>query len=149
DFGELWRAFWCVMVEGAANSDPQPGTERKMFRNMQRWPSIPGDGSQLPVNVRVLLRSALAAVNAMDLRDSDDDITTRTFSLRGTDGVDRQFTVYGMEKQPFLTEVVLHRAADPITEGDYIGVELFNPHDEAIDLTGWKVAMVDRNLSEA
>jgi len=159
DFGELWLAFWAAMVEDAATSSAPSWINPEgqavtvpMFREVQRWQPEPveeGDDPDAPrfrptpENFRVLLRAAIAAVNAIDLRDPDQDITVREFTIG-----DWQFTVYGMEMQPFITEVVVYRAADANSEDDYVAIELFNPHSEAIDLRGWKLATVDRTLPQ-
>jgi hypothetical protein len=51
--------------------------------------------------------------------------------------------VYGNEKQPFITEVF----ADTDTTlggAGYVGIELYNPYDNDIELTNWKLVAIDR-----
>jgi hypothetical protein len=110
------------------------------------------------------LRAALAAVNAMDMRDSDDDVTVREINIglnldRGTDVIDEaddlnaigRVRVYGHERQPFLTEVYANN--DNVTTGPagaaanpmgYVAVELHNPYPFAIDIRNCKLATIDR-----
>lgn len=163
EFEELFLAFWSVIVEGNAIASDPPARKgadgvAPMFRDPLRWPvdlrddddddPLPTDlqnPQKLPGNLRVLLRAALAAVNAMDMRDEDDNITVRTFMLPGSN---REITIYGTETQPFITEVLVERLADAVTDQDFVAIELFNPHDVPINLTGWKLATMDRTLGE-
>src|SRR5439155_8700097 len=73
-FSELWRAFWSVMADADAvgttvdtSLPPFPAAAARMFRNSVRNAPATLDPSEM-----MQLRSALAAVNAMDLRDNDD-----------------------------------------------------------------------------
>ena len=140
----------------------------RMFRSPLRDPRTTASASShrmTPYQV-ALLRSALAAVNAMDLRDNDEDITVRTITLYDVDsaGVNPsgghpgddvavplyQVTVYGHEKQPYITAVYCstdtHSYGGSSTENKhgYVAIELFNPHDTQISLKGYKFAVFPR-----
>lgn len=148
-FAELWRQYWNVIVEDPIASRPHSigGKLLRQFREMARWPrGIHGSvfGASVPESHRALLRAALAAVNTIDLRDVDQDITTRKFSYNDpATGVSYVYRVYGNEPQPFITEVVFYRdaAASPT---NYIGIELYNPTESTITMTNWRLAVMDR-----
>ena len=90
------------------------------------------------------LRAALAAVNTMDLRDSDDSVTSRTITLTGANGAP-QYTVdvFGAEKQPYISEVFIDW--DPTKFKEYIAIELYNPHAVPISLAGMKLVRCGRD----
>lgn len=116
----------------------------------------------LPPASQLLLRSLIAAVNAKDIRDSDDDVTSATiFGLPVVVGGNyintAKLTVYGTEIQPFISEVYVNN--DTSTQGatfqsglpnnltngrtnpnGYVAIELYNPYDVPISLAGWTVA---------
>ncbi len=51
--------------------------------------------------------------------------------------------VYGNEKQPFISEVFA--STDPGVGADgYVAVELYNPYDDDIEMTNWKLVAIDR-----
>ena len=127
-------------------------------------------GARIQPNQMMLLRSAIAAVNAQDLRDSDFEVSEQTITLQvridnqgtpstpgGPNVVDCPVTVYGTERQPFISEVYVN--TDTITGGPllsnpngYIAIELSNPYPDPIMLgpatagvgQGWTVGMIDR-----
>jgi hypothetical protein len=150
-FSELWRSFYNVMADQwniAANTvpAPAPGSQavpptpaqlqpqpargrvgKAMFKSPIRG-SLPTPLSDTQV---AQLRAAIAAVNAMDLRDQDDDVTSRKVVLVDdpTNPAASQrpavnVTVYGQEKQLFITKVYIHVDAG-VT---YVAVELYNPY---------------------
>jgi hypothetical protein len=91
------------------------------------------------------LRSAIAAVNAMDLRDSDSDVTSRDIALTNspTDPtLAYEATVFGTERNPYITEVMVDTAVP-----GFIGIELHNPSPIALDLTGWRLGAIDRSAA--
>lgn len=180
DFPELWRAFWMVMAHkeaasGTTNRPPFPVAAgdltplgRRMFRSVIRDPRRqnnknspprgtpnPGDIEELTPSQMLMLRSAIAAVNAMDIRDSDDDVTSRRIILVDDTIASKpplyEVTVYGTEKQPFITEVYVDNnnktiyplATTPNPKG-YIAIELHNPHSTPIDIGGWTLGIIDR-----
>ena len=198
-FGELWRAYWNVMVD--QNDDPPttgggtrvgtpfttpagfnyeefaykgnhfdpisgqpsfgPGEEHPlhMFRSSIRDMRAPLAGNPflfLEASQQLQLRAALAAVNTEDLRDSNDDITRRDINLRVTNRADPTnpinalVTVYGTERQPFITEIYVNTDEQISATGNlpnpkgYIAIELYNPYPEPINITGWGFAVLDR-----
>jgi hypothetical protein len=105
------------------------------------------------------LRAALAAVNTIDLRDGEDDVTARTVHLTDFDPAtqpnpalhDVIATVYGLERQPFITRVYATNAlmTDPLNplfkQPGYIAIELYNPDPKRpINLSGYALATIQR-----
>jgi hypothetical protein len=150
-FGELWHAFWDVMVETPeATPWVQPNMAATgMFRNSSRDPRLTGQVIFSAYNM-LQLRSALAAVNAMDLRDSDNDVTSRTIRLTtdstsgGAAGL-YDVTVYGSERQPYITEVLVDTGAG--AGQGYIAIELYNPYPYPIVVDNWRLVAVDRDIA--
>jgi len=115
------------------------------------------------------LRAALAAVNAMDMRDNDDEVTFQDVALRvsldtGSDeelegdsgdvAVFARARVYGHERQPFLTEVYANTSNAAPTGGTanlfgYVAIELYNPHPYPISLFNCRLATIDRRSTSA
>jgi len=141
-------------ASGGSEEHPQ-----QMFRSSLRDPRAAGPGSPtlyIPPSDQLLLRAALAAVNTEDLRDSNDDVTRRDISLRVLDTsnpgapIDARVSVYGIERQPFITEVYVDTddwnptPAGPANRKGYVAIELYNPYPVPINLTGWAFAVLDR-----
>ena len=178
---------------GFAPSAPRTGTQSpkpvtpqtaeyhpdRMFRSPLRAvnPS-PGTEIKTPVVPRILpkgmalVRSAIAAANAVDWRDVNYDVTpldtnaatyrpltiNLTVADREIDGIagSLNVTVYGQEPQPFITEVFVQtdisdsspRAKiDGANDGGYIAIELHNPYPFAIDLLNCKLGLIDRGAT--
>jgi hypothetical protein len=111
-----------------------------------------------------LIRSAVAAVNAVELRDNAEDqgqdLEPEKIEISGLEvrpGQRLRARVFGLEKQPFITEVVIDRSrgkrldpADPsggTVESwepidPWVGVVLQNPHDTDLDLAQFCLAIV-------
>lgn len=148
-FEQLWMAYWNVMVEaGINNQQPQPmfPAPGPGFGRMFRSPIRPNTGATSPQLISAgqvaQLRAALAAVNTLDLRDSDDDVTSRTIFL--TAGPTTYLAqIYGIEKQPFITEVYARN--DSNKANDWLVIELYNPYSTPITLNNWRVAALNRN----
>lgn len=181
-FGLLWRKFFDVMDAGP-NASPfstnlfNPSTtydgntftvgtfannttehEHRMFRSSIRDPRTPTYGAYFQPYHQLILRAAIAAVNTIDLIDSDNDVTRKNITLPAVlDGnplnaVDVNVAIYGTENQCYITEVFAN--TNTSTPGGslnlqnlqgYIAIELHNPHTgDDIDLTGWKLAIVTR-----
>lgn len=126
----------------------------------------------LPPASELLVRSLIATVNAQDIRDSDDDVSSATITglpvmsnsalLNGG----AKLTVFGTERQPFITEVFVDNdtSPQPATFGNdangnpiannvsngmsnplpYVAVELYNPYDQPISLANWTLAAASR-----
>lgn len=104
------------------------------------------------------LRAALAAVNAIDMRDADNDVTSRRITLQMVQGpnstnadiINVDAMVYGTEAQPFITEIFASTDTSPAGPGNaanyqgYVAIELYNPYPFDIPLTNWKLAALNR-----
>jgi hypothetical protein len=139
------------------------------FRSVLRDPTAPAPPTTPqnfmdPTNV-MLLRAALAAVNAIGQRDETQNIISRTVWLKAyiynpaltpkpalvQQNVEAQ--VYSAAPEPVITEVYASNyagkldAADPTglgNPGGYVAVELYNPYSQPMNLTNWQVASINR-----
>jgi hypothetical protein len=167
-FAELMMAYYSVMNEGSGanpaaafgvNAETTPPRLRRHFRNPIRDPGYagglngnPAGSIQLLQSEVIKLRAAIAAVNAMDLRDTDRNVTSRTILLRAYTalGVTSfvEVTVYGHEPQPFITEVYVNNYTPigpyGVNPEGYVAVELYNPHTINLDISGWTLGIIDR-----
>ena len=144
---------------------------QRMFRSSLR---IPADntganayvgGSHaiwLPSTEMVKLRSAIATVNTMAMRDaaagsfgSSETLPCLDISLNvnGVGGASAR--VFGVTQQPYITEVyantstAMSQSTDPATNNKqnsvpYVAIEFYNPYPYNIDLTGWSLVALDR-----
>ena len=163
----LFPPYFDPTLGGAPDQNPL-----RMFRNPVRArPRSAGTGfdrrtPHLKTDQVLRLRAALAAVNAIDMRDGDDNVTFRDINLavtldRGTSvyvelpsdeqSVFGRTRVFGHEKQPFITEIFAHTDTTSTPNGmpgpnqfGYVAVELYNPYPFAIDLLNCKIATIDR-----
>jgi len=178
-FGQLWLAYWSAMADqfnpiNPANPalggtwepafpnpyTPSPSTgtlspPSRMFRSPLRLatPAIQSNFYLTPVQV-MQLRAAIAAVNTIDMRDSDDNVTSRTVHLidstnnsGSTAMTDVLATVYGTERQPFITQVYATNAtytSGGSTLNGFVAIQLYNPNPAAINLTNWQLAYITR-----
>ncbi|HWE02700.1 MAG TPA: helix-hairpin-helix domain-containing protein [Tepidisphaeraceae bacterium] len=174
-------------------ASPRPGQFRSPLRDVN-YP-VPAanatsynSNNYMDGNQVVLLRSLIAAVNAKDLRDSDDDVTHVQAAIypRLASGavapsqsapnrpvlaafINATYSpvdvhVYGIEKQPFITEVYVNteivapkmiqtKSGTPTpntntkknTHG-YVAVQLYNPYDVPIDMTNWTLGIMNRTV---
>jgi hypothetical protein len=148
-FQQLYAAYWAVMSDTFNTTNnrweaPFPNafdTGGRMFRNPDRHS---GSTKLTPWQI-VFLRAAIAAVNTMDLRDADDDVTSRTIQIPA-DTVQASptyfATVYGTEKEPYITQVIARN--DMTASNDWVGIEIYNPYPTAITTTGWQLTALDR-----
>lgn len=144
--------------------NPLAPNDARMFRNPIRGggsggaatrPSDPALSNQQVME----LRAAIAAVNTMALRHGDpttiatygtNDVISRTVYLPAPPGgVAFQANVYGAERQPYLTQVYARNDSTPsspgMPNGSWMAVEFYNPYPNAISLTGWVLATLDRS----
>lgn len=188
-FNELWRAYWNVMV---AESPTTTGNALGFDAPIAPTAGVPdafnpgttATSTEVGINDHngvadlaltreqvLLLRSAIAAVNAMDLRDvdrvytdaagtnpapagtiegapdrGDNDITVAEIAL-GAGGGPPYARVYGTEAQPFIDEVLFYTSDGAVI--DFLGVELVNPHPFPLDVSGWKLVAVTRGTAPA
>ncbi|MGN6627979.1 MAG: hypothetical protein ACTHLN_15275, partial [Tepidisphaeraceae bacterium] len=168
DFGELWWGFRRLMAVASDKekqlftppyfqntTDPFTG---RMFRSTVRDPAAFPDyttagAHYLSSSEMLQVRSALAAVNAMALRKSDDNVVARRILTCnfGTYGqasapapiAQHAVTVFGTGRQPFVTEVYATNDTTYGTRG-YVAVELYNPYPVPLNLNGWTLGVIDR-----
>lgn len=150
-FNELWRAFWMVMADAPDMSLATPtGILRPNIRDVRTVPTTP---VTLTAPQMAQVRSGLAALNALGLRDSKSDIYSQTINIGGVNVM-----LYSNEAQPFITEVyanddnAVQGAGSPNPVGlqnpnGYISIELYNPYSFPINLTGWQLGIIDRHAT--
>lgn len=129
------------------------------------WSDSGGLGAnltRLSADQMLILRAAIAAANAQEMRDPDDAIRPVDLDLfvnRTTAtpaGTQVRARVFGLERQPFITEIYAQTATnerrpDPAVVGGfmknprgYVAIEIYNPHDVPIDLRNCVLAIVTR-----
>lgn len=141
-FGEMWRAFWNVMVEDkAAGAAPAPLIPKAdainanlMFRNPIRNTAVTPTRADM-----TLLRSAIASANAETLRRPATDNSVSMHQINLSIGT---ATVFGTRKQVYLTEAFAHVETNQASA--YLGVELLNPYSTPLTVTNWYFATLDR-----
>ena len=174
DVRELYLSYWSSIVDQSydtlgnlVSSAPFPNLtvsaiNARMFRSPLRTPPPIGTGTpagraavptyRLMPSQMVQLRAAIAAVNTIDMRDNDDDVTSRRVTLTATEA-GALFpvvvaTVYGNEPQPFITEVYATNAAVSPALG-YVAVKLFNPYNFPLSLANYKFGTIARSSAVA
>lgn len=61
-------------------------------------------------------------------------------------------TVYGVKRQPFITEVLLSNNVEQVNgsagpqqnQSGFAAIEIHNPYDRPMDVSGWKLSVIDR-----
>lgn len=106
--------------------------------------------------------AAALTANMLDYADADDEPTE--VELREADWNKPTFGqpitppdyVYGLELQPYITEVVAHVVAKPPPDdsqfdpsNSFFGVELFNPSGRTINLSEYEIVVVIGGMSES
>jgi hypothetical protein len=114
----------------------------------------------------MVLRSALAAINLVGMRDQGivvggvvvtNNVLSRTITLYDTPTQTApvaatpaplprfQATVFSTARQPFITEVLAYNLKDPGTlPAGYVAIELYNPYPIPLNIGGWQIATLDR-----
>ncbi|MEM6313936.1 MAG: hypothetical protein AAF743_07600, partial [Planctomycetota bacterium] len=141
-----------------------------------RYSAAAADEPGLSASQVMILRAAILAVNTKDLRDSDDDVSvfvvdlgpqaqdgdndglygeddtgggsaeTTPFETAATENVTA--VVYGVERQPYITELMVWNDTTGTGPGStYVAIEIYNPHEDPIDLTGWHLAGFTRDAT--
>jgi hypothetical protein len=165
-FGQLWTAYWSVMQDSPDSSGAYPATNKTQldfdsssstlntlshqFRSPVRNSSSYVSAKNLSRTQVIQLRSALAAVNTIDMRDGDNDITSRTIALSPASATGPAFyaNVYGAEKQPYITEVLIdYEPTNAVPATPYVVIEIYNPHPTPIILTNWKLAFIKKGTT--
>ena len=148
-FGVMKAAFYGVMGDGpeirpSTTADAGYGDSAKIwtFGNPLRTAGTGGERKLSPRQVKQL-RAALASVNAIDLRDQDDDVTSRTVILDDstTGAAQTTLRVYGAERQPYITSVTANISFD---EKPWVMIELYNPYPVALSLSAFRLAYQDK-----
>ncbi len=162
-FRELFRAYWQVMCDeqnpnetpfgphSPALNDRRQDYPQRMFRpalrDLQARRAV-----RMTAYEQLQIRAALAAINTIDLRDADQDLTSRTFQIYRGSTPFLEVTAYGLERQPFITQVYAY--TDTISNIDgrrnpagLVAIELHNPHDTDLVLTNWRIGLLDRRTS--
>jgi hypothetical protein len=162
NFQQLYLGFAQVMTDSVATQGsgtslrttwnpplavaPAVPTPLPMFRSPLRslpTPSIPA----LTMDQMLKIRAAIAAVNTMDMRDSDDDVTSERIQLTDVNGTPvYDVEVFGAEKEPYISEVFMHveNGHPSGTKGPYMAVKLVNPYRTPITLNNWRFGFIDR-----
>jgi hypothetical protein len=97
------------------------------------------------LNDHPLVRAfAQFAVNVVDMRDGDIDVTV--LNIEPNDPPDIDNTFYGFDAQPFISEVAMLPPTDPCLPPP-AAVELYNPFDKPIDLNDFVLELRDRDTS--
>jgi hypothetical protein len=94
-FGVLWRTFY-ETIGSAYTGSGTPADSAQSPADIGRAGATFNDASQ----EALYIRSALAAVNAIDMRDADDDVTTYKIKVNAASVV-----VAGCERQLFISQV--------------------------------------------
>ena len=134
---------------------PLPEQQLPMFRSVLRGASpLVAPAVRLTASQMLKIRAALAAVNAIDARDGDDDVTSRRIILfdpttpAGSTPVPQyDVEVFGTEAQPYLGAVYAH--VDAVTPANnFVAMQFVNPFPQAITVnpaTGWRLGTVNRS----
>jgi len=128
-WGQLMTAYWAVMSDRTTATGVPAGTETRQFYSPLRNPYEQDFGTAgvsrpvptaakgsttlayqtfLPPSEVIKLRAAIAAVNAIDMRDPDYNVTSERLLLNATVNNISQLveaTVYGNEAQPYITRI--------------------------------------------
>jgi hypothetical protein len=182
-FEELRTSFYDVMCDGILNTpfdddagvavnDPYTGMHftqdlflsisklhpSRMFRSPLRPPSANATTAMQPFQV-MQLRSAIAAMNVLSMRAPYDVQPQNVVlaALPGSNGKAYTARIYGLKKQPFITEIYLNNNPEiqivpsgpngsPLLQNQsgFAAIELYNPYDEDLDMSGYKIATLDR-----
>lgn len=136
-------------------------------------PTVAYTSPTLPPEQMMRLRAAISALNLETLRlqntptggttpsnaagaTTPDEARFRDIQLTLSDNTTITARVYGLQRQPYITEVFAQN--DNVTPGPlngiagdqfpnykgYIAIELYNPYDVAIDLSNCKIGLIHR-----
>jgi hypothetical protein len=191
-FPELFRAFWCVMAGNPSYATPfgvtptdnriydnqydatgTAGTPQAQFRSVLRDPlnpntanvsllDAPGAGAGSNTNV-MLLRAALAAVNAIGLRENTENVISQTILLNKPAQVDNngvaendsvEVEVFSNAPNPVISEVYVNTYAGAdsgdasiVNAQGYVAVELYNPYSVPMTLKNWQLGLINRTAT--
>ena len=148
--------YWPDPSAGAGiTSDPQ-----HQFRSPLRDPtytnSTPAANvTRLDPENTMLLRAALAAVNALGLRDNSQNVISRTAYLNAwisTGGGATVLTpvmarVYSNAPQPVISEVYANAFNGGANPNGYVAIELYNPYSTQMVLVNWQIGLINRSAT--
>ncbi|MGC4031302.1 MAG: hypothetical protein QM754_06090 [Tepidisphaeraceae bacterium] len=120
-FGVLWRNFFMTMAGPDSTVTPVPAAAAPADI------VVNGRSVSITADEALYLRSAMAAVNAIDQRDGDNNITTYRFTYNG-----KYFMVAGAEQQLFIV------AIEP--DGPGCKVTLKNPYANTLVTDCYSIA---------
>jgi hypothetical protein len=150
------------------------GNPQAMFRSPLRDPISAGaayvslldapTASGMVTNTNtMLLRAALAAVDAIGVRDNSQNISSRTITLlknsqinNGTGGSaagTAELQVYSNAPQPVISEVYANTFNGPDSNTTtsnlqgYVAVELYNPYSVPLILVNWQLGIINRSTT--
>ena len=139
------------------SADGKPDTteqsQYRMFRSSARTNQVAGTPGPLAPATMLQLRTALAAINTISLRDGNPDgYTTNTDAMLDLNiGNGTTASIFGIKPQVFITEVYAENDdwSDPQSKGPnpngYVAIELQNPSTMGVNINGWKIAALDRS----
>jgi Helix-hairpin-helix motif len=160
-------------------ASPPTGNPQVIFRSPLRDPvgegtanvsllDVPAASAVTPpasvTNTNVmLLRAALAAINAIGLRDNSQNIISRTIDLLNPSQIDNgaggttaapvELQVYSSAPQPVISEVHVNTfTGNDINSGlpnpqGYVAIELYNPYPVTLTLVNWQLGLINRTAT--
>jgi len=139
-------------VRSLGNNDAMPPTpERTNPAFHWKWYD-----STKPVvidpNQMVYLRAMMAAVNVLDMRDPDDDVTSIRVPIRLRNYKPQHdkkgfcFIINGIEKQPYITEIY-GNGDTSVNAAGYLAIELHNPYNTPISLKNYRIYARNADLT--
>lgn len=151
-----WRQYRNVIRDPMAQDPMLADDWRTKLPNAVATATTPELAPRFMTSSEVMqMRAALAAVNTIDLRDDDDNITARRIQTAvypnspiGTVYPRHDVTVFGTERQPYLTEVYVNNDTSVRGGGanprGYVAIEFYNPYPDPINLNGWSLGVINR-----
>ncbi len=156
------------------NAATVTGNPQGMFRSQLRDPTAANNTANVTLMATtanafgvtntnaMLLRAAIAAVNAMGLRDESQNVISRTVGLQATVNIGGTPTLENVEArvfssvpEPIISEVFADNdngSTDPNAGGHtnpsgYVAVEIYNPYPFTMSLAGWQLGVVNRGAT--
>jgi hypothetical protein len=112
----------------------------------------------------MVLRAAIAAVNAIGLRDNSQNIISRIVDLPALAQIDTgsgaqqenlEAEVFSNAPQPVISEVYANTYAGPdatdptiVNPQGYVAIELYNPYSFPMTLNNWQLGLVNRTATQ-
>jgi hypothetical protein len=173
-FRDLWRGFWAAMADptnGTRPFDVNPAIDDDTDASPTTYAAAPElDPAKLvsigaftgttdeQQAITLQLRSAIAAVNVEDARDSDENVTVRVIDLYGADSVNRQRSaspvlravVYGQERQAYLSRAIIQQKSTVLagqpstsaTESIELLFSVYGGDGTPVSISGWEARIL-------